>query len=185
MLMLQCERSGVYKPPKKKMKLNLKGLGSRKCDYPFRMCGYFKKKTNDLLLAMLDGVHNHELEPKFGGHLLARTLKEEEKKRFIDMTKSLALPRNILTDLKEKNKESLKNIKQVYNARFTCRKSIRGDKMEMQYFIAKMEEHKYVYFTRINYEIFTLEDIFFAHPKFTNMLNIFPTVLVNRFHFSR
>ena len=56
---------------------------------------------------MLCGVHNHELAPNLSGHLLASRLKGEEKQRVIDMTKSLAKPRNILTDLKEKNKESV------------------------------------------------------------------------------
>jgi hypothetical protein len=54
---------------------------------------------------MLCGIHNHELAPKLAGHLLADRLKEEEKKRVIDMTKSLAVPRNILTNLKEKTKK--------------------------------------------------------------------------------
>ena len=67
---------------------------------------------------MLCGIHNHDL----AGHLLAGRLKVEEKKRVMDMTKSLAKPRNILTDLKEKNKESLTLIKQVYNARTRRRK---------------------------------------------------------------
>ena len=102
---LQCERSGVYKPPNRKKKLNLKSTGSRKCDCMFRLRGYFEKKTDDWWLAMLNGVHNHELEPKLGTHLVAGRLKEEDKKRVVDMTKSLALPRNILMDLKEKTKK--------------------------------------------------------------------------------
>ena len=63
----------------------------------------------------------------------------EEKHRVIDRTMSLAAPRNILTDLKEK---SVTTIKQVYNARTRWRKRQRGDKMEMQYLISKLEEHK-------------------------------------------
>ncbi|AES88283.1 otubain [Medicago truncatula] len=62
---------------------------------------------------MLNGVHNHELEPKLSGHLVTGRLKEKDKKRVVDMMKSLALPKNILMDLKEKNKESVMNIKQV------------------------------------------------------------------------
>ena len=50
---------------------------------------------------------NHELEPKLGGHLLTGRLKEEDKKRVLNMTKRLALPRNILTDLKEKKKKKV------------------------------------------------------------------------------
>jgi len=79
------------------------------------------------------------------------------------MTKSLAVPRNSLTDLKQKNKESLTNINQVYNARTRWSKGVRGDKTEMQYLISKLEEHKYVYFTRANSEETTIDDIFFAH----------------------
>jgi len=101
--------SGVYKPPKRRKKLNHKGTGSRKCDCPFRMCGYIQKKINDWWLAMVNGVHNHELESKLGGHLLTGRLKE--KKRVVDKTKSLVLPRIILMYLKETNKESVTNIK--------------------------------------------------------------------------
>ncbi|XP_013441686.2 uncharacterized protein [Medicago truncatula] len=118
------------------------------------------------------------LAPKLAGHLLAGRLKAEEKKRVIDMTKSLAALRNILTDLKEKNKESVTIIKKVYNARTRWRKGQRDDKTEMQYLISKLDKHKYVYFTRPISEETTLEDILFAHPESINMLNTFPTVLV-------
>jgi len=127
---------------------------------------------------MLCGIHNNDLAPKLSGHLLAGRLKAEEKKRVIDMTKSLAKPRNILTDLKEKNKENLTLIKQVYNARTRWRKGQREDKTELQYLITKLEKHQYVYFTRENSEETTLEDLFFAHPDSVDILNTFPTVLV-------
>jgi len=136
---MQCERSGEYKPPKTRKKPNLEGTGSRKCECLFRLHGFFEKDIKDWWIAMLCGIHNHELTPKLAGHLLAGRLKEEEKKRVIDMTQSLAVPRNILTDLKEK---SVTTIKQVYNARTRWRKRQRGDKMEMQYLISKLEEHK-------------------------------------------
>ncbi|XP_039683841.1 protein FAR1-RELATED SEQUENCE 4-like [Medicago truncatula] len=94
------------------------------------------------------------------------------------MTKSLAKPRNILTDLKERNKESVTLIKQVYNARTRWCKGQREDKTELQYLITRLEENQSVYFTRANSEETTLEDLFFAHPKSIDMLNTFPTVLV-------
>ena len=83
------------------------------------------------------------------------------------MTKSLAAPRNILTDLKEK-KQSVTLIKQVYNAQTRWRKGQREDKTDLQY----------VYFTRANSEETTLEDLFFGHPDSIDMLNTFPTFLV-------
>jgi len=104
---MQCERSGEYKPPKTRKKPKLKGTGTRKCNCPFRLKCFFdkKKKTQDWWIAMLCGVHNHEMTPKLSGHLLAGRLKAEEKQRVIDMTKSLTKPRNILTDLREKTKK--------------------------------------------------------------------------------
>jgi len=99
---MQCERSGEYKPPKTRKKLKLEGTGSRKCNCLFRLKCFFENKTQDWWIAMLCGIHNHDLAPKLSGHLLAGRLKAEEKQRVIDMTKSLAAPRNILTDLKEK-----------------------------------------------------------------------------------
>jgi len=119
---MQCERNDEYKPRKTKKKPNLEGTSSRKCECLFRLRDFFNKDANDWCVAMLNGIHNHELTPNLVGHLLACRIKEEEKKRVIDMTKSLALPRNILTNLKGKNKESLTTIKQVYNTRTRWRK---------------------------------------------------------------
>jgi len=92
--------------------MNIEGMISRKYDCPFRMCGYFEKNRNDWWLAMLNGVHHHELEPKLGGHLLAGRIKEDEKKRVLDISTSLVLPMIILTNLKK-----LEEHKYVYFAR--------------------------------------------------------------------
>jgi len=97
------------------------------------------------------------------------------------MTKSLAKPRNILTDLKEKNKESDTLIKQVYNARTRWRKGKRKDITKLQYLIKKLEKSRYVYYTRANSEETTLEDLFFAHPDSIDLLKTFPTILVMDF----
>ena len=96
-LTMQCEMSGEYKPSKTRKKPNLEGTGSRKCEFSFRLCCFFDKDTNDWWLAMHSGIHNHELEPTLVGHLLAGIIKEEEKKRVIDVTKSLAFSRNIFS----------------------------------------------------------------------------------------
>ena len=71
---MQCERSGIYKPPKTKKKPNLESIDSRKCNCPFRLKCFFDKETNDWWLAILYGMHNHDLEEKEGklqGHLIA------------------------------------------------------------------------------------------------------------------
>jgi len=58
-LTMQCERSGIYKPPKTRKKPNIESIDSRKCNCPFRLKGFFDKETNDWWLAMLCGMHNH------------------------------------------------------------------------------------------------------------------------------
>jgi hypothetical protein len=113
------------------------------------------------------------------GHLITGRLSAEEKKKVIDMTKSLTVPRNILTNLKQNNKESATTIKLVYNVRTRWRMSEIGNLTELQYLISMLVEHKYVYSTRCNSEETTLEDIFFAHPEsLIKLLNTFSTVLV-------
>jgi len=127
---------------------------------------------------MLCGMHNHDLDEKLSGHLIAGRLSAEEKKKVIDMTKSLTVPQNILTNLKQNNKESVTTIKQVYNVRTRWRKRERGNMTKLQCLISKLVEHKYVYYTRCNNEETTFEDIFFAHPESIKLLNTFSTVLV-------
>jgi len=127
---------------------------------------------------MLCGMHNHDLDEKLSGHLIAGRLSAEERKKLIDMTKSLTVPRNILTNLKQNNKESVTTIKQVYNVRTRWRKGERGNMTELQYLISKLVEYKYVYYTRCNSNETTIGDICFAHPESIKLLNTFPTVLV-------
>jgi len=64
-LTMQCERSGIYKSPKMRKKPNLEGINSRKCNCLFRLKGLFDKDTNDWWVAMLCGMHNHDLEESY------------------------------------------------------------------------------------------------------------------------
>jgi len=41
---MQFERSGEYKPPKTRKKPKLEGMGTRKCNCPFRLKCFFDKK---------------------------------------------------------------------------------------------------------------------------------------------
>ena len=145
MLELVCERSGEHKVPKTKVKHE--GMGSRKCGCLFKVRGYVVREDNAWKLAILNGVHNHEMVPYVTGHLLTGRLTEDDKKIVHDLTDSSVKPKNILTNLK-KRKESMTNIKQVYNERHKFKKAKRGDLTEMQYLITKLEENGYVYYVR-------------------------------------
>jgi len=97
------------------------------------------------------------------------------------LTNSSVKPKNILTNLKKKRKESMTNIKQVYNERHKFKKAKRGDLTEMQYLISKLEENGYVYYIREKCESKTVQDIFWTHPTSVKLFNNFPTVLVMDF----
>jgi len=140
--------------------------------------GYLSRKTNEWGLNILNGVHNHAMEPALEGHILAGRLKEDDKKIVRDLTKSKMLPRNILINLKNKRPHCMTNIKQVYNERQQIWKANRGDKKPLQYQISKLEEHNYTYFSRTQSESTTIEDIFWAHPTSVKLFNNFPTILV-------
>ncbi|XP_039683854.1 uncharacterized protein [Medicago truncatula] len=68
MLELVYERSGEHKVSKRKVKHET--TGSRKCGCLFKVRGYVVKEDNAWKLAILNGVHNHEMVPYVAGNLL-------------------------------------------------------------------------------------------------------------------
>lgn len=98
MLELDCERSGEHKVPKRKVKHE--ATGSRKCGCLFKVRGYVVREDNAWRLAILNGVHNHEIVSYVAGHLLAGRLMKDDKKIVHDLTNSSVKQKNILTNLK-------------------------------------------------------------------------------------
>jgi len=45
-------------------------------------------------MSILNGIHNYKIEQRLDTHLLAGILREKDKKKVADMTKSLVQPRN-------------------------------------------------------------------------------------------
>ncbi|XP_045821872.1 iron-regulated transcriptional activator AFT2-like [Trifolium pratense] len=114
-LVLECERGGKYVPAKKKLKSD--SFGTRKCECPFRLCGYYNKETKLWRLTVANGMHNHELYKGLQGHLVAGRLKPQEKEFMDEMTRNAVAPKNILSTSKERDPDSKTSTKQVYNAR--------------------------------------------------------------------
>jgi len=144
----------------------------------FIVCGYLSRQTNDRILNILNGVHNHEMESTLEGHMLAGRLKEDDKKIVPDLTNSKVLPRNILLNLKSRRQDCMTNIKQVYNERQQIWKSNGCNKSLLQFLILKLEGLNYVYFSRTQSESTNIEDIFWAHPTSVRLFKKFPTILV-------
>ncbi|KEH27874.1 hypothetical protein MTR_5g046245 [Medicago truncatula] len=133
--------------------------------YMFMVSGYLSRQTNEWKLNILNGVHNHVMEPALEGHMLAGRLKEDDKKIVCDLTKSKVLPRNILLNLKSKRQDCMTNIKQVYNEHQQIWKSNRGDKTVVQFLISKLEEHNYLYFSITQNEILVMDSTYLTNNR--------------------
>jgi hypothetical protein len=126
----------------------------------------------------VNGEHNHEMAKNLEGHILAGRLKPEEKECVHQMTRNLVAPKTILNTLREKNKDSKTNMKQIYNERQRYKRDLRGEMTEIQQLLKCLESHRYFHKFRTDGESTTLQDIFFAHPDSVKLFNTFPTVLV-------
>ena len=91
------------------------------------------------MVKLICGSHNHALAKSFVGHLYVTPVNEDEKIIIGDMTKSMVKPKNILLTLKEHNVNNCTTTKQVYNARYAYRSSIRDNNSEMQQLIKLLE----------------------------------------------
>ncbi|XP_052730036.1 uncharacterized protein LOC128195724 [Vigna angularis] len=127
-ILLGCERSGKYRKYKADVQPSLSG--TRKCECPFRLRG--KPKGDGWVLKVMCGYHNHELAETLVGHPFAGRLNAAEQSILVDMTNSQVKPSNILLTLKEHNEDNVTTIKQIYNARYTYKRSLRGSRTEMQ-----------------------------------------------------
>jgi hypothetical protein len=172
---LGCERGGVYKEPKRKLKRE--DTKTRKCECPFRLRGYFVA-TQEWKLSVVSGEHNHEMAINLEGHILAGRLKPEEKECVHQLTRNLVSPKNILNTLKEKNKDSKTNMKQIYNERQKYKRNLKGEMTELQQLLKCLEDNRYFHKFRTDDESSTLQDIFWAHPDSVKLFNTFPTVLL-------
>ncbi|PNX70551.1 hypothetical protein L195_g057506, partial [Trifolium pratense] len=85
-LVLECERDGKYVPAKKKLKSD--SSGTRKCECPFRLRGYYNKETKLWRLTVVNDMHNHELDKGLEGHLVAGRLKPQETEFLDEMTRN-------------------------------------------------------------------------------------------------
>ncbi|KEH38089.1 uncharacterized protein [Medicago truncatula] len=62
------------------------------------------------------GLHNHKMEPKLEGHMLAGRLTAKDSKIVGDMTRNLIKPKKIMLDLKGRRRDNMTVAKQIYNA---------------------------------------------------------------------
>jgi len=91
------------------------------------------------MVNLICGTHNHALAKSLIGHPYAGRLTNDEKIIIGNMTKSKVKPKNILFTFKEYNANNCTIMKQVYNARYAYRYSIRGSNSEIQQLMKLLE----------------------------------------------
>ena len=171
-MLLGCERGGQYRRYKKDLQVT--ESGTRKCGCPFRLRGYPVKSGEGWILKLICGSHNHELANTLVGHPYAGRFTCSEKSMLMDMTDSSVKPRNILLTMKEHNEKNVSTIKQVYNARYMYKKSVRGDRTEMQQQLMMLLEcDMYVHWSRFEEGTNVVQDLFWTHPDPVKLLNAF------------
>ena len=122
------------------------------------------------MVNLICGIHNHASAKSLSGHPYVGWLVENEKIILGDMKKSMVKPKNILLTLKEHNANNYTTKKQVYNARYAYRFSIRDNNIEMQQLMKLLERNMYIHWHRLKDE-YVVCDIFRTHPDVVKLSN--------------
>jgi len=160
---LICERGGSYTEYKRKSRREI--AGSVKCECSFRLRGYLLT-AGDWSLKVGDGKHNHDMTDVLKGHKTAGRLYPNERVHLQEMVDSNIPSRQMLTNLRKRNRTTSTTIKHVYNACHMYRRSIRGTRNDMQHLLKSLVDNGYVYHCRKYRDSDDVSDVFFGTSKF-------------------
>jgi len=118
------------------------------------------------------------MENMLKGHKTTGRLNPNERVHLYEMAESKVPSRQMLTNLRKRNKKTSTTIKHVYTATHRYRQSIRGSRNDMQHLLKSLVENEYVYNCRKYHDSNDVSDIFWAHPNGIKLFNTFSTVLV-------
>lgn len=188
-LILGCERGGIYRSHHKKnalmgkgngrmdMKKGRRSKGTKKCNCPFKLRG-LSCAGDKWKVEVTCGLHNHPLGETTSGHSYAGRLKDDEQKIVEDLIKSGVKPKEVLTTLKQRNKENKSTMATVYNAQ----KKFKGCEAEgtstMQQVMKLLGENDYVEWHTRDPQTNEVLDLFWAHPDSMKLAKCFPSVLM-------
>jgi len=174
---LICERGGSYIEYKRKSRREIASSGN--CECPFQVRGYLLT-AGDWSLKVVDGRHNHNMTDVLKGHKTVSRLNPNKRVHLQEMVDSNVPVRQMLTNLRKRNRTTSTTIKHVYNACHRYRRSIRGTRndFDMQHLLKSLVDNGYVYHCRKYLDSDDVSDVFWAHPNSIKLFNMFSTVLV-------
>ncbi|XP_004517110.1 uncharacterized protein [Cicer arietinum] len=91
------------------------------------------------------GLHNHELVNTFENNSFVGRIKEEDKKHVDELTKYHVAPSHILSSFRDRDKENMTNISQIYKQQSTYINNLKGPKTDMQHLLKLLEDEKYAW----------------------------------------
>ena len=133
---------------------------TKKCHCPFKLRGKPIGKGQDWVLKVICGTHNHDLYDTLVGHSYVGTLKANEHSMFVDMTKSMVKSDNVLRTLKENNEDNMTTIKQVYNARYSYKRSVRRPRTKLKQLMMLLDCDNYLHWSTCQESSNVVSDIF-------------------------
>ena len=176
-----CERSGSYRPMLS-VRENAKRrtcTSTKKNNCPFELLGVEQVGGKwNVVVDVNKSKHNHELGLYEQGHTSSAKLSGDEFQRVIELRRSNMMPKQILKQLKIENPNNACTIKHIENALQKNKKQEMGELTTVQYFFKQLKDHGYYHWHRSDGESNALGDVLFAHPKSTDLLRLFPHVLL-------
>jgi len=123
------------------------------------------------VLKVICSYHNHDLSDTLVGHPFPSWLKSSEQPLLIH--KSQVKHANILFTLIEKYECNVTTMKQLYNARYRYKRSLRGLRAELQQLMVMLERDKYIHLSICVDEFEVVSDHFWTHHDVVKLLNVF------------
>ncbi|XP_076930725.1 uncharacterized protein LOC143595642 [Bidens hawaiensis] len=119
---LMCDCGGIPRSTS-----SIRNCGSKKINCPFELVGKYSKMYDAWTLMVLCEKHNHEPTLNMKDHPYARRLSDDEARLVFELSRKNVKPQDILSTLKEQNKNNVSSIKTIYNACHKFRKTQYAD----------------------------------------------------------
>ncbi|KAL6183526.1 hypothetical protein ACLB2K_044937 [Fragaria x ananassa] len=156
--------------------------GTKKSDCPFRLTGKKLDAGDEWQLKVVEGKHNHEAEDSIGkqGHSFQGRLSQEEKSLVKDWRETGKQPKEILEDLKKRDKHNKSTDRTIYNEcqSFKRIKRFEDQSSQVQQLMSRAEKRNFIEkHRRTSPNMDTASDLFLTHRTSLELLLAFPTVL--------
>ncbi|KAG5516094.1 hypothetical protein RHGRI_036963 [Rhododendron griersonianum] len=153
------------------VKKRVRSTGTKKCECPFEL--KVVKGNDGWIISVHNGTHNHPPTMYLEGHSYAGRLSSKQTATVVDLSVSLVKTKEILTHLKVQDPQNVTTMETVYNVRQKNRVIEKAGRSYMQHLLGRLEEYKYVHWTRAN-EAGNVTELFWSPHLLGRCYVLFP-----------